>query len=96
MNAELELVGIPESGYERPELANPWGVPRPFVLDMAAAERELDYRAVVTYAAAVSASCSWLGTELGRRDFSDTYLADYFDYAAEDAALRRAARAADL
>jgi nucleoside-diphosphate-sugar epimerase len=34
MNAELELVGIPESGLERPELGNPWGVPRPFLLDM--------------------------------------------------------------
>jgi nucleoside-diphosphate-sugar epimerase len=95
MNAELELVPIPESGFEREDLSNPWGVPRPFVLDMGSAERELGYRAVTTYPEAVYATCVWLRAELERRDFSDTYLAGYFNYAAEDAELstRRTSRA---
>jgi nucleoside-diphosphate-sugar epimerase len=89
MGAELELVGIRESSFDRPELSNPWGVPRPFLLDMGAAERELGYRPRTTYAEAVPATCAWLVDELGRRDFAYTYLASYFDYAAEDAELRR-------
>jgi nucleoside-diphosphate-sugar epimerase len=92
MNAELELVPIPESGYERQELGNPWAVPRPFLLDMDAAEQELGYRAVTTYAEAVPATCAWLRAELGQRDFSDTYLASCFNYEAEDAELSRLRR----
>ena len=84
MEAELELVGIPESGYERPELGNPWGVPRPFLVDMGAAERHLDYRPRATYPHAVRETCAWLVQELKQRDFSDTYLANFFDYSAED------------
>jgi hypothetical protein len=39
------------------------------------------------YADAVSATCVWLVNTLAQREFSDTYLAKYFDYAAEDAIL---------
>ena len=89
MDASLELVGIPESGYEREELSNPWAVPRPFLLDMSAAEKTVGYVPRTTYADAVGATCAWLVDELQGRDFSDTYLTRYFDYAAEDAELRR-------
>ena len=85
MGAELELVGIPESGFERPKLANPWAVSRPLILEMSAARRDLGYLPLTTYADAVRGTCTWLVAELERRDFSDTYLANYFDYAAEDA-----------
>jgi nucleoside-diphosphate-sugar epimerase len=88
MGAELELVGIPESGFERPELANPWAVSRPLILEMSAAERSLGYRPLTTYPDAVRDTCAWLVGELERRDFSDTYLANYFDYAAEDVELQ--------
>jgi nucleoside-diphosphate-sugar epimerase len=88
MDAELELVGVTESGFERPELANPWAVPRPFTLDLRKAEHDLGYRPLTTYADAVGATCTWLASELERRDFSDTYLANYFNYQAEDAELQ--------
>ncbi len=89
MDVELELVNIPESGFERPELSNPWAVPRPLLVDMCLAERDLGYQPVTTYAEAVPATCAWLVEALGRRDFADTYLANYLNYAAEDAELRR-------
>ena len=49
---------------------------------MSMAERELDYQAVAEYRAAVQATREWLLT--ASRDFADTYLARYFDYAAGD------------
>lgn len=69
----------------RPEAArNPWAVPHPFVLDMAAAERELGYRPVATYADAVEETVAWL---LAERPPLDEYMATFFDYEAEDAFL---------
>jgi nucleoside-diphosphate-sugar epimerase len=92
LDAELELVGIPESGYRRPEVSNPWGVPRPLVVEMTAAVRELGYRPVTSYPEAVGETCEWLAGELERgRTWQGTYLEDYFDYAAEDEALRSVA-----
>jgi nucleoside-diphosphate-sugar epimerase len=92
LDAELELVGIPEPGYERPEVSNPWGVPRPLVVEMTAAVRELGYRPVTSYPEAVGETCEWLAGELERgRTWQGTYLEDYFDYAAEDEALRSVA-----
>jgi nucleoside-diphosphate-sugar epimerase len=85
---ELTQVPIAENGYERRDLSNPWAVPFPLVLDMHAAERELGYRPVARYADAVRATVEWLRGE--QRDWSDTYLARYFDYAAEDAVIRGA------
>jgi nucleoside-diphosphate-sugar epimerase len=85
---ELEQVPIAESGYERRELSNPWAVPRPLVVDMSAAERELGYRPVTTYPEAVRETCAWLVEEVPRRDWSETYLGRFFDYAAEDTELR--------
>lgn len=83
----FEEVLLPESGYERRELSNPWAVPFPLVLDMGLAARELGYRPVTTYAEAVRETCAWLVEEVAHRDWSGTYLGRYFDYAAEDALL---------
>jgi nucleoside-diphosphate-sugar epimerase len=80
---ELEQVPIPQTGYERRELSNPWAVPFPLVLDMSAATRELGYRPVTTYAQAVRETAAWLAAE--PPDVSGTYMERYFDYAGEDA-----------
>jgi nucleoside-diphosphate-sugar epimerase len=87
LDHELEAVPIPESGYERPDLSNPWAVPSPFVLGMRLAELELGYRSVATYAQAVEETALSLADEAREKDWSGTYLAAYFDYGAEDALL---------
>jgi len=66
----------------RPEAArNPWAAPHPFVLDMAAAERELGYRPVAAYPEAVEETVAWL---LAERPPLGEYMATFFDYEAED------------
>ncbi len=85
---EFEPVLFPEDAGKLPGLDNPWAVPRPFVVDMAAAEKELGYRPVTTYPEAVRETCVWVLDELeGGRSWEGMYLADMLDYAAEDAAL---------
>jgi nucleoside-diphosphate-sugar epimerase len=70
------------------EFGNPWGVPWPLIVSMEAAERELGYRPVTTYPAAVKETCAWLVDELRRgRSWEGSYIADTLDYAAEDVAL---------
>ena len=72
------------------EFGNPWGLPadRQCVFDMTAAERELGYRPVTTYAKAVKETCAWLVGELETgRTWDGTYLEATLDYAAEDAAI---------
>jgi nucleoside-diphosphate-sugar epimerase len=89
MGHEFEPVLLPGD-----EFNNPWGLPpdRPVVMDMAAAERELGYRAVKTYPEAVGATCEWIVGELARgRTWDGTYLEAALDYAAEDAAIASAA-----
>ena len=84
LDHDFDEFPIPESGYERRELSNPWAVPRPLVVDMTFATRELGYRPVTRYPEAVRETASWLADEAPRRDWSDTYLGRYFDYEAED------------
>ena len=91
MGHVFEEVLVPEPAYERRELSNPWAVPVPLVVDMSAAERDIGYRPVTTYAEAVRATCAWLAEEAPRRDWTGTYLGKYFDYAAEDVLLQRRA-----
>jgi nucleoside-diphosphate-sugar epimerase len=80
---EFEPVLVPGEEY-----GNPWAVPRPVVLEMAAAERELGYRPVATYPEAVREACAWLVEEIERgRDWKGTYLEESLDYASEDAVL---------
>ncbi|MET7711037.1 NAD-dependent epimerase/dehydratase family protein [Streptomyces sp. NPDC005407] len=72
----------------------PWGLDRPIVYDMTAAERELGYRAVTSYAAALPATVEWLARQLDGRHWREVfsglvkYEDDWFDYAAEDSWLK--------
>jgi nucleoside-diphosphate-sugar epimerase len=73
---------------------SPWAVPRPAVFDMAAAERELGYRAVTTYEDSLPDTIAWTLDALRERDWREVFprLAQVygqgehaiFDYAAED------------
>ncbi len=84
LDHEFEPVLLPRDAFD-----NPWAVPRPFVISMAAAEHELGYRPVTTYPEAVRETCAWLVGELDRgRSWDGTYLEAMLDYAAEDEALR--------
>ncbi|MFI6275533.1 NAD-dependent epimerase/dehydratase family protein [Streptomyces sp. NPDC050988] len=72
----------------------PWSVPHPVVCDMAAAERELGYRAVARYAETLPDTVAWIERQLRGQDWREAYpkmfqsYGDLFDYAAEDAWLR--------
>jgi nucleoside-diphosphate-sugar epimerase len=74
--------------------ANPWGVPRPWVMDMTEAELQLAYRPVTTYARAVGATVDWLVDATKGRDWREVLpraaevYANLFDYDAEDGFLR--------
>ena len=71
---------------DAPEPAqNPWAVPDPFLVDMAAAERELGYRPVTTYHEAVADTVDWLVTE---QPPLHPYMQQFFDYEAEDELVR--------
>ncbi|MFI9583332.1 NAD-dependent epimerase/dehydratase family protein [Streptomyces sp. NPDC052236] len=79
----------------------PWGEDRPIVFDMSAAERELGYRAVTSYAASLPATVEWLARRIEGRDIREwrdwaeifrnlaNYEDDWFDYAAEDSWLKQ-------
>jgi nucleoside-diphosphate-sugar epimerase len=75
-------------------LSNPWAVPRPIVVDMAAAEIDLAYRPVTTYERAAERTCRWLVDATSGRDWREVlpgsarHMGEGFDYAAEDALLR--------
>ncbi|MGW8376885.1 NAD-dependent epimerase/dehydratase family protein [Streptomyces sp. ODS28] len=89
----VTLEGPPPEG--RPMLGRtPWSLPHPLVMDMAAAERELGYRAVTTYEDSLPETAEWLAGRLRDRDWRDAFpemaaaydpTGDLFDYAAEDA-----------
>ncbi|MGW3171728.1 NAD-dependent epimerase/dehydratase family protein [Streptomyces sp. NPDC001153] len=71
--------------------STPWSVPLPVVLDMSAAERELGYWPVVSYAQSLPDTVEWLTDALAGRDWRESFpllaraYPDLFDYAAEDA-----------
>ncbi|MEU2237946.1 NAD-dependent epimerase/dehydratase family protein [Streptomyces sp. NPDC018338] len=74
--------------------STPWTAPHPIVYDMTAAERELGYRPVVSYAETLPETVEWLTAHLGDREWREAftglakYGVDLFDYAAEDAWLK--------
>jgi nucleoside-diphosphate-sugar epimerase len=72
--------------------ATPWSVPRPFLVDMSKAERELGYRPVTTWADAIGPQIEWLIEATRRRDWREVLPrgAQYlkFDYDAEDELVR--------
>jgi nucleoside-diphosphate-sugar epimerase len=70
----------------KPEVAdNPWAAPRPFLLDMRTAEAEVGYRPVTGYEGAVGETIRWLAEQ---RPEPVGYMADQFDYEAEDEYVR--------
>ncbi|WP_369387800.1 NAD-dependent epimerase/dehydratase family protein [Streptomyces sp. CG1] len=91
MGVETEttlLDGPPEGCVGR----TPWSTPLPVVADMSAAERELGYRPVVSYAGSLPETVAWLTDVLrAGRDWRECFPSlarvypDLFDYAAEDA-----------
>ncbi|MEV6117289.1 NAD-dependent epimerase/dehydratase family protein [Streptomyces sp. NPDC052109] len=90
MGVETEttfLDGPPDGSVGR----TPWSIPLPVVFDMSAAERELGYRPVVSYAGNLPETVEWLTGVLAARDWRECFpllargYPDLFDYAAEDA-----------
>jgi nucleoside-diphosphate-sugar epimerase len=71
----------------------PWSTPLPLEIDMRAAESDLGYRPIVTYAEAVRETVAWLVEATRDRDWREVMptgaqrMAESFDYAAEDAFL---------
>jgi nucleoside-diphosphate-sugar epimerase len=88
---EVLLPGAPVGVVGR----TPWSVPesRSFVVDMSAAEREVDYRPVTTYGTGVRGACEWLVEATRGKDWREVlpsgarYFGELFDYAVEDAYL---------
>jgi nucleoside-diphosphate-sugar epimerase len=77
----------------RGEVGNtPWSTPKPFLVDMSAAERELGYAPVTTWDAAIDAQVEWLLDATRDRDWREVLPrgAQYlqFDYDGEDALVR--------
>jgi nucleoside-diphosphate-sugar epimerase len=72
----------------------PWSALTPLVADMTEAELDLRYKPVTTYPQAVRATCEWLVEATRGRDWREVltgsaeYMADSFDYEAEDAFVR--------
>lgn len=92
---ECETVSLPGPPPEQEPTVGrtPWSLPRPVVLDTAAAERELGYRAAVDYERSLPRTVEWLAARLRGGDWREQFpamaqaydpLGDLFDYAAED------------
>lgn len=68
----------------------PWSALRPLIADMTAAELDLRYKPVTSYAEAVKRTCEWLVAATTGNDWREVlvgsakYMADSFDYTAED------------
>ncbi|WP_209438800.1 NAD-dependent epimerase/dehydratase family protein [Streptomyces durhamensis] len=79
--------GLPEGAVGQ----TPWSIPGPAVFDMSAAQRELGYRPVVSYADSLPETVEWLTGVLAGRDWRECFpllaraYPRLFDYAAEDA-----------
>lgn len=90
---EWTEVLFPPDGDRVPAADTPWSTPRPFIIDMATAERELGYRPVVRYQDAVPQTVSWLVEATLGRDWREVlpdavrHMAESFDYRKEDALL---------
>jgi nucleoside-diphosphate-sugar epimerase len=79
VRVEYLLEGGPEAAR------SPWAVRHPLVVDMSAAERELGYRPLATYAEAVRDTVGWL---LDASPPLGEYMETFFDYDAEDEYVR--------
>jgi nucleoside-diphosphate-sugar epimerase len=77
----------------RGEVGNtPWSAPKPFLVDMSAAERELDYEPATTWSEAIDRQVEWLVEATQGREWQEVLPrgAEYlqFDYEGEDALVR--------
>ncbi|MEV5979399.1 NAD-dependent epimerase/dehydratase family protein [Streptomyces sp. NPDC052114] len=98
MGTRTETVTVP-GGPPAPNVGDtPWSAGHPVVYDMSAAERELGYRAVTTYADSLQETVDWLAARLAGQDWRAAFpkmagnydpSGDLFDYAAEDDWLAR-------
>lgn len=83
---------LPNAGGRGKIGATPWSVPKPLLVDMNKAERELGYRAATTWAAALPRQVEWLIDATRGRDWREVLPrgAEYleFDYEAEDEVVR--------
>ncbi|MGW2015183.1 NAD-dependent epimerase/dehydratase family protein [Streptomyces sp. NPDC001927] len=90
MGVESETV-LMEGAPEDTVGLSPWTAPHPVVFDMGAAERELGYRPVVSYAESLPATVAYLSRRVAEQEWREAfpglvkYGVDFFDYAAEDA-----------
>lgn len=89
MEHEWDEVLIPTAQSQQPFLGNPWGVPRPWILDMSLAEQELGYVAATSFKEAIGEAVSSIvarARDRGEHAFSDAipYLPRAFDYVSED------------
>jgi nucleoside-diphosphate-sugar epimerase len=85
---EILLPGFDTGGVGE----TPWSVPKPYVMDMAAAARELGYQPVTDYLAALPALVDWIVRAARDRDWREAFPVflracgeQAFDYAPEDA-----------
>ncbi|MGA5898874.1 NAD-dependent epimerase/dehydratase family protein [Streptomyces venetus] len=91
MGVETETVLVDGPAPSPSVGSSPWSVELPVVFDMAAAERELGYRPVVSYPDALPETVEWLTRRLSEQDWKEAFptlalvYPDLFDYAAEDA-----------
>ncbi|MGW6567569.1 NAD-dependent epimerase/dehydratase family protein [Streptomyces sp. NPDC054975] len=90
MGVESETV-LMEGPPEGTVGLSPWTAPHPVVFDMGAAERELGYRPVVSYAESLPETVAYLARRVAEEEWREAfpglvkYGVDFFDYAAEDA-----------
>jgi nucleoside-diphosphate-sugar epimerase len=84
----FEEVLLDEPGGRGELGQTPWSAPKPLLVDMAKAERELGYGAATTWADGLPRQVHWLIQATRGRDWREvlTRGADYlkFDYEAED------------
>lgn len=83
---------LPDAGDRGEVGQTPWSAPKPVLVDMSKAERELGYRPVTTWSDALPRQVEWLIEATTDRDWREVLPrgADYlsFDYEAEDELLR--------
>ncbi|MFE0172072.1 NAD-dependent epimerase/dehydratase family protein [Streptomyces sp. NPDC059002] len=94
MGVETETVLVEGEPPEPGVGVTPWSTAHPVVYDMGAAERELGYRPVTTYAESLEETVRWLVDHLRERDWREAFPKmaanyDFFNYSAEDAWLAR-------
>jgi nucleoside-diphosphate-sugar epimerase len=91
---EWEEVLVPADHSKDPLLKNPWRAPWPLIVDMSTAKDELGYEPVMTYDDAIAETVKRIRRVATATDWKEglpraaEYLAERFDYDAEDAFVR--------